>query len=146
MTKLIWGLLSSILLLFIVWLCVCYAQYGSDMINKHINLVETFNRMFNVPQPNINVFQDSVRQFQENFSKVGDYTTEFMEWANQDWGAFEWVKMIFSGIQYIAQAVYFIYNIVNFLMTLLSSLITYVSYACTLILNIIITLFNPVFY
>lgn len=145
MTKLIWGVLSSLLLLFVVWLCVCYAQYGNDFLTKHLDLVSTFNKMFNVTPPNTNLFQENIKTFANGFGKVGTYVNQLNAFITEDWGAFEWLKAIFTGVVYLSQGIYYLYNFVNFIFLLLTSLVNYIQYACNVLVNIIFTLFNPVF-
>lgn len=145
MTKLIWGVISSFLLIFVVWLALSYSIYGNDFINHNIDLVSTLNKMFNVPQPDTNQFSTMFQNFRDTFSRVGDFTESILEFTEGDWGVFEWVKMIFTGLEYIARLFYYLYNIVNFGITLISILVNYVKYACDLLVNVIITLFNPTF-
>ena len=145
MTKLIWGLLSSFLLIFVVWLAIAYSMYGNDFINYHLDLVATMNKMFNVPQPDTSTFTGMFASFRDGFSKVGDYAQEFMNFTSGNWGAFEWVKAIFTGITYMAKLFYYIYNIINFLINLVSIFVNYVKYACDVLINVIMTIFNPVF-
>lgn len=145
MTKLIWGVLSTFLMFFVVWVSICYVQYGNDFINHHLDFVATFNNMFNVPKVDTSQFSDIFRNFRDGFSNVGKYVSDFMAWTESDWGIFETLKMIFTGISYIARAIYYIYNIINFLFNLLVILVDYVRYSCDLLVNIIVCFFNPVF-
>lgn len=146
MTKLIWGILSSFLIIFIVWLCLCYAQYGNEFINHHLDMVATINKMFKIQnQPDTAIFNTMFENFRDGFSHVGEYAEDFMDFTSGNWGAFEWVKAIFTGITYMAKMFYYLYNIVNFLINLVSIFVNYVKYACDVLINVIITIFNPVF-
>lgn len=146
MTKLIWGLLSTFLIIFVVWLCISYSIYGNDFINHHLDMVATINKMFKIQdQPDTAMFNSMFSNFRDGFSKVGDYAEDFLEFTSGDWGVFEWVKAIFTGITYIARVFYYLYNIVNFLINLISIFVNYVRYACDVLINVIVTIFNPVF-
>lgn len=43
--KLIWFTITPLMLLFLIWFIVGYVQYGEEIFNKHLDVLETFKQL-----------------------------------------------------------------------------------------------------
>lgn len=143
MIKIIWSILSSLLLVFIIWCVVIYTKYGT-LDNYHIDFYASFSKI-NVSSDwakALSGFVQSGENLQLNLSKADIY---FADWAKNALSNtnMSWLTAIVDFLSIIFKGIYYIYSFVYFLVDLVKSVAVWFTYACWILIQLIGFLFNP---
>lgn len=149
MNKLICGLFGSLMLLFIIWCVVAYANYGSDMINYRIDLVRSFNNL-NVESDwayALSQFVKSGESLQARLSQADVYFYEFLANSLSEdlgwWGLI--LRVVTTGLSYISKGIYYIYTFIYFIVDIIKSVAIWGAYSIWIVIQLIGFIFKPYF-
>lgn len=149
MNKIIISLFSSLLFLFIIWAIVAYANYGSDMINYRIDLVDSFNKL-NISSDWANALSGFVNSGENLKLRLQGANVYFWEFVNDTlsnstdwWGLI--LRVVTSGLAYISKAIYYIYSFVYFLVDIIRACSVWLAYSVWILLQLIGFVFKPTF-
>lgn len=149
MNKIIISLFSSLLFLFIIWSVVAYANYGNDMINYRIDLVDSFNKL-NISSDwaeALSGFINSGENLKLRLQSAEVYFWEFINDAlsnSTDWWGLI-LRVVTSGLAYISKAIYYIYSFVHFFVDIIRACSVWLAYSVWILLQLFGFIFKPTF-
>ena len=149
MNKIICSLFGFLILLFIIWCIVAYANYGNDMINYRIDLVDSFNKL-NVSSDWATAISGFVNSGENLRLRLQGADVYFWEFINDTlsnstdwWGLI--LRVVTSGLAYISKAIYYIYSFVYFFVDIVRAVSVWIAYSVWIVLQLINFIFKPTF-
>lgn len=86
MRRLFFGFISSFFILMFIWLTIGFVRYGDDVINVHLDLEKTFEKLVDMGEGEINTAFDLINTFNdldESFSTSGvpNWLSKFLSFS-----------------------------------------------------------------